>query len=235
MKLVKEICKSFTSDENLLAVLIDPDKFENSTALEFLRKIPQATTHIFVGGSTVEIGKTEACIQCLKTLTTLPIILFPGDHSQITPTADALLFLSLISGKNPEYLIEQQVRSVASLRNSNLEIIPTGYILVDGGRESAVQRVSNTMPLSQKNIELVVDIALAGEYSGKRLIYLEAGSGAMIPVSLEIIKAVKKEISIPLLVGGGIRSKKACDAAFKAGADLVVVGTSFEDNNFFTF
>ncbi|MEG9327747.1 geranylgeranylglyceryl/heptaprenylglyceryl phosphate synthase [Salinimicrobium catena] len=235
MRLVKNgIFESIVGQGQLLAVLIDPDKFEADVVSSFLKKIPEFTTHLFVGGSTVEKGRTEACIERLKQETSLPIIIFPGDHSQITPLADALLFLSLISGRNPEYLIEQQVQAVDSLQNMDLEVIPTGYILVDGGRECAVQRVSKTLPMSQERPEEIVKTALAGEFSGKKLIYLEAGSGAKKPVALEIIKAVKNAISIPLIVGGGIRSSQQLEAAYAAGADMVVVGTAFEKGEFFT-
>lgn len=223
------ILDTFFSERELLAVLVDPDKFQSNKGSAFLRNIPTATTHIFVGGSTVEMGKTDECVQYLKTETSLPIILFPGDHSQITPAADALLFLSLISGRNPEYLIEQQVRSVEFLRKISLETIPTGYILINGGKESAVEKVSRTKPMSQEQPEVIVNTALAGEYSGKKLIYLEAGSGATKPVDPGIISAVKKEISIPLIVGGGIRSKEQLDSAYSAGANMVVIGTAFEN------
>ncbi len=235
MRLVKNgIFESILGKQQLLAVLIDPDKFEAAEASSFLKRIPEFTTHIFVGGSTVEKGKTEACIERLKLETNLPVIIFPGDHSQITPLADALLFLSLISGRNPEYLIEQQVRAVDRLQKMDLEVIPTGYILVDGGRECAVQRVSRTLPMSQERPEEIVKTALAGEFSGKKLIYLEAGSGAKDPVSEEIIKAVKNAVSVPLIVGGGIRNAAQLQAAYAAGADMVVVGTAFEKGEFFT-
>lgn len=223
---------SINRKSKLLAVLIDPDKFDEKNASDFFRQIPEFTTHIFVGGSTVESGKTEACIRAIKMETDLPVIIFPGDHSQITSEADALLFLSLISGRNPEYLIEQQVRSVSKLKKARLEIMPTGYLLIDGGKECAVQRVSNTVPLCQKEPELIVDTALAGEYSGKKLIYLEAGSGADYPVSPEVISLVKNALSVPLIVGGGIRSKEQMELAYEAGADMIVVGTAFENGNF---
>jgi len=215
-----------------LAVLIDPDKFEAGTASIFFQSLPSYVNSIFVGGSIVERSKTEEVVICIKQFTSLPIILFPGDHSQISEKADALLFLSLISGRNPEYLIEQQVKSAAQLKNSKLEIIPTGYILIDGGTECAVQRVSKTLPLSQNDIETIVDTTYAGELSGKKLIYLEAGSGAKHQVALEIISRVKEIISIPLIVGGGIRSITQVNDAYKAGADIVVVGTAFENNVF---
>lgn len=229
----KGILESITIGKRLLSVLIDPEKFDPAEASAFLKKIPSSATHIFVGGSTVEKGQTDACIDFLKSEISLPVIIFPGDHSQITPAADALLFLSLISGRNPEYLIEQQVRSVDRLRKMELEVIPTGYILIDGGKECAVQRVSKTLPMSQSNPQEIVNTALAGEYSGKKLIYLEAGSGAEVPVSEEIIGSVKSAISVPLIVGGGIRASSQLNAAYKAGADMVVVGTAFENGNFF--
>lgn len=235
MRLVKnDIFETIAGQQRLLAVLIDPDKFEATETSSFLKKIPSFTTHLFVGGSTVEKGKTDACIERLKQLTSLPVIIFPGDHSQITPLADALLFLSLISGRNPEYLIEQQVQAVDRLQEIDLEVIPTGYILVDGGRECAVQRVSNTLPMSQERPNDIVKTALAGEFSGKKLIYLEAGSGANKPVSAEIIKAVKNAVSIPVIVGGGIRTSEQLEAAYIAGANMVVVGTAFEKGEFFT-
>lgn len=215
-----------------LAVLIDPDKFLESEAESFLSGLPEETTHIFVGGSTVAPNKTGISVRAIKLFSNLPILLFPGDHTQITEDADALLFLSLISGRNPEYLIEQQIKSVEKLRNSTLEIIPTGYILIDGGTRSAVQRISNTKPISQFEIETIVNTALAGQYSGKKLIYLEAGSGAQITVSEEIISAVKEAINIPLIVGGGIRSKQQLNKAYDAGADMVVIGTAFENGEY---
>lgn len=229
---LEEIQQAAYENRKLLAVLIDPDKFNISEASEFLEILPENVTHIFVGGSTVEEGRTCTVVKAIKKLCGLPVILFPGDHSQISSHADALLFLSLISGRNPEFLIEQQVRSIEKIRNTNLEIIPTGYILIDGGRETSVQRVSNTIPLSQDDIQQIVNTALAGQYSGKKLIYLEAGSGAEKPVSQEIIKEVKKALSIPLIVGGGIRSTQQLQKSYEAGADLIVIGTAFEDGTF---
>lgn len=228
----KALDLSVETEKKQLAVLIDPDKFLESEAESFLSKLPEETTHIFVGGSTVAPNKTERSVRAIKLFSDLPVVLFPGDHSQITENADALLFLSLISGRNPEYLIEQQVRSVEKLRNSTLEIIPTGYILIDGGKTCEVHRVSNTKPISQFEIETIVNTALAGQYSGKKLIYLEAGSGAKCPVSEEIINAVKKAINIPLIVGGGIRTQELLMKSYDAGADIVVIGTAFENGNF---
>lgn len=229
---LEEIQQAAYENRKLLAILIDPDKFDEKNASQFIQKLPKNVTHIFVGGSTVEEGRTCEVVKAIKNLCGLPIILFPGDHSQISSHADALLFLSLISGRNPEFLIEQQVRSVEKIRNTNLEIIPTGYILIDGGRETSVQKVSNTIPLAQNDIQQIVNTALAGQYSGKKLIYLEAGSGARFPVSSEIIKAVKKVLKIPVIVGGGIRNTQQLQSAYESGADLVVIGTAFEDGTF---
>lgn len=221
-------------NRKLLAVLVDPEKFDENRSLEFLNNIPSQTSHIFVGGSTVPKDRTCEVVKKLRECSNLPVIIFPGDHSQITPHADALLFLSLISGRNPEYLIEQQVRSVRRIKETQLEIIPTGYILIDGGKNCSVHKVSNTQPLSQDDIETIVNTALAGQYSGKKLIYLEAGSGAKKPVSPAIIRSVKEALDIPLVVGGGIRSTQTLDQAYQAGADLVVIGTAFENGSFKT-
>ncbi|MGB7785582.1 MAG: geranylgeranylglyceryl/heptaprenylglyceryl phosphate synthase [Salinimicrobium sp.] len=232
MRVKNDIFEAVAAGKKLLAVLIDPDRFELRNAAEFLRKIPSCTTHLFIGGSSVEAGKTEACVKAVKAETSLPVILFPGDHSHITPEADALLFLSLISGRNPEYLIGQQVKSVQKLRESKLEVIPTGYILVDGGNFSAVERVSNTRPLDPGDPEMIVNTALAGQYSGKKLIYLEAGSGAKNAISEAVVSAVKNAIDIPLIVGGGIRSQEQLESIYEAGADLIVIGTAFENDSF---
>jgi len=234
--ILKFIQEAAIKKEKLLAILLDPDK----TALEELPEISSRINNlnanfIFVGGSFVENGITDLFVKTLKKLANLPIVLFPGDFSQLTNHANALLFLSLLSGRNPEYLIEQQIKSVPFLKNSTLEIIPTGYILIDGGTNSSVLKISNTIPIPQENITLAVNTAVAGMYKGKQLIYLEAGSGAVNPVNGQIIASVKQHISIPLIVGGGIKTKEQLNDAYKNGADLVVVGTAFENTNTFKF
>lgn len=221
-----------TTKKQHLAVLIDPDKFDLKNASQFIDKVSNSiTTHIFVGGSVVDAFATDTLISVIKPLTKLPIVIFPGDVIQVSDQADAILFLSLVSGRNPEYLIGQQVKAVSKLRNSNLEVIPTGYILIEGGKLTATQKVTNTKPLVVTS--QIVDTAKASELLGMQLVYLEAGSGAKQAVSLEIIKAVKTEINIPLIVGGGIRSKLAIEKAFNSGADVVVIGTAFEEDESF--
>ena len=228
------ILRSISEEKKLLAVLIDPDKMKPEDLSGFIQKLNQSVaTHIFVGGSTVDDFATEILVVEIKKQTNLPIVLFPGDVTQITNRADALLFLSLISGDNPEYLIGKHIKSISKLRDSNLEVIPTGYLLIENGKQTSVEKVTQTKPLSITNVQNIVDTAKAGELLGMKLIYLEAGSGALKAVPLEIISFVKQELSIPLIVGGGIRTKKQLEDAYNFGADLVVIGTAFEDDESF--
>ncbi len=230
--ILEHIKVSKEKGEKLLAILLDPDKLLITEIEKIILKInPNKVNFIFVGGSTVSEGIAATFVKKIKTFTQIPIVLFPGDFKQITNNADVLLFLSLLSGRNPEYLIGQQIKSVNKLQKTSLEIIPTGYILVDGGVETAVQKVSNTIPISQSNVEDITATAIAGEYLGKQLIYLEAGSGASAPADAKIITSVAKEIKVPLLVGGGIKTKKQLETAYRNGADLVIFGTAFEENN----
>jgi len=235
VNIYQNILSAKKESKKLVVVLIDPEKMDLKNISRFLKKVHNSiATHIFVGGSTDINNETENLVLAVKKETNLPIVLFPGDVSQITNKADGILFLSLLSGRNPKYLIDQQIEAAPILKKTSLEIIPTGYILIDGKKETATQKVSNTKPISQENTTLILDTSLAGEFSGKKLIYLEAGSGASEVVSDIIIKQVSKIISVPLIIGGGIRSKKQLEKAFTAGADLVVIGTAFEnDESFF--
>lgn len=228
------ILKSISVNKKLLAVLIDPDKFAIEKVSEFIEKVNQSVaTHVFVGGSRVNEQGTEAVVIEIKKYTKLPIILFPGDVNQITDKADALLFLSLISGRNPEYLIGQHVKAISKLRNTDLEIISTGYLLIENGKKTAVEEVTESNPMPVKITQDIVDTAIAGELLGMKLIYLEAGSGAKTPVTDQIISCVKQQLNIPLVVGGGIRNKEQLVNAYRAGADLVVIGTAFEEDESF--
>ena len=229
------IVNAKSNNQKLLAILLDPDKIIWEQLDNLIFKINQSpANYIFVGGSSFEGNTLDELIIQLKQKTALPLLLFPGNPSQISAEADGILFLMLLSGRNPDYLVEYQIQAVPILEKTNLEIISTGYILIESGRETAVERVSKTKPLPRNNSEYAAQTAKAGEFIGNKLIYLEAGSGAQNAVPLEMIKRVAEKISIPLIVGGGIRSKKEITAAFEAGADMVVIGTAFEnDINFF--
>lgn len=230
-----DILKAKSENTKLLAILLDPDKivWENLSIL--ISKINHSpASHIFIGGSLVITNRISELIIHLKQKTTLPIVLFPGNPTQISNEADAILFLMLISGRNPDYLIEQQVKAAPILKKTNLEIISTGYILIESGNQTAVERVSKTKPLDRNNINYVIQTAQAGEMLGNKLIYLEAGSGAKQAVSLEMIKKVAQNIEIPLVVGGGIVDLQQIKDSYNSGANLVVIGTAFEnDMNFF--
>ncbi|MES2544697.1 MAG: geranylgeranylglyceryl/heptaprenylglyceryl phosphate synthase [Bacteroidota bacterium] len=231
----KQILKAKSENKKLLAILLDPDKINWGTVDMLILKINQSpATHIFVGGSIVESNSVDELVIKLKTKINLPIILFPGNPSQISDKADAILFLSLISGRNPDYLIAHQVKAVPILKKTNLEIIPTGYILIESGAETAVEKVSKTKPLDRNNPEYILHTAQAGEMLGFKLIYLEAGSGAKEVVPAAIVNLVSTNITIPLIVGGGIKDFSEIKKMHDSGADLVVIGTAFEnDLNFF--
>ncbi len=235
MNIYQNILEAKAQNRQLLAVLLDPDKIAWESLTVLVSKISASTaTHIFIGGSHVASNEIDRLISEIKKDCKLPVVLFPGNPSQISLEADGILFLSLISGRNPDFLIEHQVKAAPLLKKSSLEVIPTGYILIESGRETAVARVSQTQPISRNNIEKVVATALAGEMLGKKMIYLEAGSGAESAVPAQMIAAVSQQVDVPLIVGGGIRSKSGIENAYAAGADLVVIGTAFEnDMNFF--
>jgi putative glycerol-1-phosphate prenyltransferase len=230
-----EIIQSKVEHKKLLAILLDPDKIVWDNLSVLISKINQSpATHIFIGGSLVTTTIIDELIAKIKQNCNLPIVLFPGNPSQISAKAHAILFLSLISGRNPDYLIEHQVKAAPILKQTQLEIISTGYILIESGNETAVERVSKTKPLDRNNLDLALATAQAGEMLGNKLIYLEAGSGAKQAVPLEMIKKVAQNIEIPLVVGGGIVDLQGIKDSYNAGADLVVIGTAFEnDMNFF--
>lgn len=235
INIYNEILLAKTESKKLLAILLDPDKLSVENLSNLIQKINQSpATHILVGGSSFNGTHLDELIIELKSKINLPVLLFPGNPSQISKEADGILFLTLLSGRNSDYLIEHQVNAVPILNKTNLEIISTGYILIESGNETAVERVSQTKPLDRNNPEYVLQTAQAGEFIGNKLIYLEAGSGAKLLVPTEMITLVSQNIKVPLIVGGGIRSKQEIENAFSSGADLVVIGTAFEnDSNFF--
>lgn len=229
----QQIIQAKIDGQKLLAILLDPDKIVWENLDHLLLKINQSpATHIFVGGSIVRTTILEDLMTALKQKTNLPVIIFPGDPSQISSQADAILFLSLLSGRNADYLIEYQVQA-ANSQKTNLEVISTGYILIESGNETAVARVSKTQPLDRQDLNLVLATAQAGEMLGNKLVYLEAGSGAKQSVPLEMIQLIAQNIEIPIIVGGGIANLKGIQQAYNAGADLVVIGTAFENNSHF--
>jgi len=231
MSICQDILKRIEAGEKLLAVLIDPDKFILENTQPFIEKVKASiATHIFVGGSIVAENETDTLVKEIKKYAKLPVVLFPGDVTQITDKANALLFLSLISGKNADYLIGKHIKAVSKLKDMDLEVIPTGYILIESGKETAVEQVTQTKPLSRNNIKIIIDTAKAGELLGMKLMYLEAGSGAKLPLTKEIVSSVREELNIPLIVGGGIRTKTQLEALHDSGADMVVIGTAFEDD-----
>ena len=235
INIYNEILLAKSEAKKLLAILIDPDKVSMESSSNLIQKINQSpATHILVGGSSFDGTHLDELIIELKSKTNLPILLFPGNPSQISDKADGILFLTLLSGRNPDYLIEHQVNAVPILNKTNLEVISTGYILIESGNETAVERVSQTKPLNRNNPEYALQTAQAGEFIGNKIIYLEAGSGAQLSVPTAMIALVSKNINIPLIVGGGIRSKAEIEKAYNAGADIVVIGTALEnDINFF--
>ena len=236
-KIYPNLLKDKETQKKLLAILLDPDKIDLANVELIIKKIAQSpATHIFIGGSTIENNILDELILKIRQTSiflgweTLPIVLFPGNPSQISAQADGILFLSLISGRNPDFLIEHQVNAVSSLKQMDLEVISTGYILIESWTQTAVERVSKTKPLNRNNIQYVVQTAQAGEMLGNKVIYLEAGSGAKQAVPMQMIEQVAQNIKIPLIVGGGIVDLKEIQDAYDSGADLVVIGTAFENN-----
>ncbi len=230
MNIYSTILEKSKSGKRQLAVLIDPDKVSDER-LERLCSMfaAERPDYIFVGGSLV-MNDIPSIVARLKSTVDIPVVLFPGDASQFTPNADAILMLSLISGRNAEYLIGQHVKASLKIREARLEAIPTGYMLIDGGRRTAVEYISGTMPIPGDKSDIAVATAVAGELLGMKLLYIEAGSGAMQPVSPQLIADVKSMVGIPLIVGGGLRTSEQITAACQAGADLIVVGSALEQD-----
>ena len=211
------------------AVLIDPDnvdeeKIEELTGLAMSAEVD----YLFVGGSLVISNHLDAVVQLIRSNCSIPIILFPGTPSQVSRFADGLLYLSLISGRNPELLIGQHVISAPAVRKSGLEIISTGYMVIDGGAPTTVSYISNASPIPADKNEIALCTAMAGEMLGMKLIYMDAGSGARHPIREEMIASVASHIEVPLVVGGGIRDPEKAYRNCKAGADIIVVGNAIE-------
>lgn len=220
------ILKKKQQRKKLFSVLIDPDKFQSTEIIH--RAEAAQVDFILVGGSLLATGNFEHCIETIKKNTTLPVIIFPGNNLQISSKADAILLLSLISGRNPEFLIGKHVIAAPHLKSSKLEIIPTGYLLIDSGKPTSASYISNTVPIPHDKVDIAICTALAGEMLGLKLIYLDAGSGALTAVSRRMIKEVSSQLQVPLIVGGGIRTAESAITACEAGADMIVVGNAIE-------
>lgn len=213
------------------AVLLDPDKVNLSTFPKFLEYAAgHGVDFFFVGGSLITNYAIDKLISAIHEYTNIPAILFPGSSLHIDPSADAILLLSLISGRNAELLIGQHVIAAPLLKRSNLEVLPTGYMLVESGRLTTVSYISGTTPLPRDKPGIVACTAMAGEYLGLKNIFLDAGSGAQFPVPGEIIAAVRGAVDTPIIVGGGINSYEKADIALASGADVIVVGNGIEQN-----
>jgi phosphoglycerol geranylgeranyltransferase len=214
------------------AVLIDPDKVNSSVLDELIELSASAKVDYFlVGGSLVISNHLDECVKHIKKNSDIPVILFPGSPSQISKHADALLYLSLISGRNPELLIGQHVVSAPFIKQSGLEIMPTGYIVIDGGAPTTVSYISNASPVPADKNEIAMCTAMAGEMLGMKLIYMDAGSGAKRPITESMIKIVADHIEAPLIIGGGILQPEKAYLNCKAGADIIVVGNAIEKNS----
>lgn len=232
MKILDTLYSRHEAGKKSIAVLVDPDKIDDPARLHNLLRLANenCVDYFFVGGSLITTTNLTDVVKQIKGTVSIPVILFPGSSLQIDSSADAILFLSLISGRNPDLLIGQHVLAAPILKNSNLEVMPTGYILINSGRTTSVAYISNTTPIPEDKYSLAACTALAGEMLGLKLIYLDAGSGAEREINVKMINTVRKAVNIPLLVGGGINTSQKAITALEAGADLIVIGNALEKN-----
>jgi len=210
-------------------LLVDPDKHTQESLSELISIMQQYPPDIILVGGSLLFNPVDPVILQIKAALNIPVFLFPGDVTQLSDHADGIFFLSLVSGRNPEYLIGNHVIAAPRLRRSGIEIIPTAYMLIENGHSTSVEYVSNSKPIPAGKSDLAVATALAGEMLGMKLVYLEAGSGAARTVGLDMIRAIRQETTLPLFVGGGIRDPKEAEQVYEAGADLIVVGTVLEE------
>jgi phosphoglycerol geranylgeranyltransferase len=230
MNILTTLRDRYKQGKKSIAVLIDPDKVEDPSRLLYLINLASENLvdFFFVGGSLITTTNLSEVVKQIKKNVTIPVVLFPGNSMQIDSSADALLFLSLISGRNPELLIGQHVVAAPIIRNTKLEVIPTGYMLVSSGRTTSVAYISNTTPIPEDKYSLAACTAMAGEMLGLQTIYMDAGSGAEREINAKMIATVRKSINIPLIIGGGINTRQKAFAALEAGADMIVVGNALE-------
>lgn len=230
-RILEQLGHKATSGQKSVSVLIDPDDVDERGLVRVLNAgIENKVDYFFVGGSLVTTGAVAGVVEFIKSYTGIPCVLFPGNAIQVHPSADAILFISLISGRNPELLIGQHVVAAPVLKKSGMEVIPTGYMLIHSGKPTSASYMSNTQPIPNDKPGLAVSTALAGEMLGLQCIYMDAGSGATQPVSARMIKQVKNNIHCPLIVGGGLDTAYKVKSALDAGADLVVIGNGLQKN-----
>ena len=231
-KLYTEFIEKKAKGIKSFAVLIDPDKVDDASLTKLIALSVQAKVdYFFVGGSLVVSNSTDECISKIKSECSIPVLLFPGSPSQVSRFADAILYLSLISGRNAELLIGQHVISAPIVKKSGLEIIPTGYLVIDGGAPTTVSYISNAAPIPSDKNDIAICTAMAGEMLGLKLIYMDAGSGAKIPITESMIQKVADNVAIPIIIGGGITSPEKALLNCKAGADIIVVGNAVEKDS----
>lgn len=230
MKILDQLKTSSRQGKKSIAILIDPDKVEDPSQLKQILRLASENCidYIFVGGSLITTSNLSVVIQEIKSTVTIPVVLFPGSSLQVDPAADAILFLSLISGRNPDLLIGQHVIAAPILKNNKIEVMPTGYVLINSGKTTSVAYISNTTPIPEDKYSLAACTALAGQMLGLQLIYLDAGSGAEREISAKMINTVRKSVEVPLIVGGGINTSRKALTALEAGADLIVIGNALE-------
>ena len=232
MKILDILKERHRVGKKSIAVLVDPDKAEDPARLNHLINLASENCidFFFVGGSLITTTNLSEVINQIKEHVSIPVILFPGNSMQLDPGADAILFLSLISGRNPDLLIGQHVIAAPILKNNKIEVMPTGYMLINSGKITSVAYISNTTPIPEDKYSLAACTALAGEMLGLQLIYLDAGSGADREINAKMISAVRKAVNTPLIVGGGINTSAKAIAALEAGADMIVIGNALEKN-----
>ncbi len=229
MSIYNTIITNKKANRKSFALLIDPDKQDKSQLITIIEKAKNANTDFFfVGGSLLTNDSLDICLETLKAHSDIPVILFPGNAMQINEKADSILFLSLISGRNAEMLIGKQVITAPILKQSSLEVLPTGYMLIDSEKPTTVSYMSNTTPIPANKDAVAACTAMAGEMLGLKLIFMDGGSGAQNPISEKMIASVSKSVDTPLIIGGGISSGEKAIVNCKAGADIIVVGNAIE-------
>ncbi len=232
MNIYESIIEKKKSNKKQFALLIDPDKFVQNQIVKVAKEAQSNKVDlIFLGGSLLTVDSIDSCINLIKANCSVPVVLFPGSPIQISKQADAILYLSLISGRNPEMLIGQHVSSAPLLKQTQLEIIPTGYMLIESGKFTTVQYISNTFPIPHDKDDVAISTAIAGEMLGLKIIYMDGGSGAKNPISKSMVEKVSNAVKVPLIIGGGIKTAEKAVEICNSGADIVVVGNAIEENS----